>query len=1820
MPKSYRIRTQVGVDKYINVKLDQDFDFLEILSLKINQSDLYTKVCSDYGVVVGRVFVNGGFGLPNVKVSIFIPLSIEDELNPIISELYPYKTLSDNNELGYRYNLLPHDPSYSVHAATGTFPNREEVLIDQTYIEVYDKYYKYTVKTNDSGDYMIFGVPVGAQTVFMDVDLSDIGCFSLTPQDLINAGQATQTQVNGSTFKSSPNLSELPQIKTVNRNVDVSPLWGQEDICQIGITRVDFDLTNEANVTINPTSIFIGSIISTINDDAVKTKCKPKNNTGNLCELIAGPGQILAIRQTIYPDKNNFPILEQYNLEENGKIIDGDGSYLANMPMNLNYVITNEFGEQVISNDPTKGIPTKGKYRFKFKWNNEGGLQNDFQRANFLVPNIKEYGWSNSNIDPFDPASAVSTIFNTTVGNITSDPLPPFTEGGLLFTGMTNSSTFTVYINGLPYYGDTMVIPVNLGDLISIDSNPVDNTQPQQFGFTFYPQGYFDLLRSYSFSLDWDDYVNPLSAINCEDTFYEMNYNKVYTTAMFLDRYKNGVGRAKHLGIKEIDNRACKSTVNTFPSNDIIKNFDTIFFIFNVFMNILAYPLIVLLFVAHFIAWIWPVLKYLLVVLGLYFAYDTIRDMIDWANSLLETFAFSPLGGPVINVGLILRISAQAVSFFLRLAFSLAFIAFTIKFLLKITNFPRIGLPMMAYPECTSCDCECGPATLDDDITAASVQESIDSEQSTNNNQELGQATGFLAPVNMPSSYGVTHPNSQNNEIESATARNKGPFWGGPCLPAATDGCPNCGVPSLITAAIQEDIAPSIAAQGISDYNRIFSGYDVLSSTGTVNENMLVSNELQLYHSSQPFLLSAWDNSGRDPRSWAFPRSSTFPQRLNEFNTRDKYFDSYGGKNRIKTFINPNLNGPKFINDNVIVVLANPGTKDQMQVGKPISFNNPTTSNGNINVTGGTLNLFNNNAITGTTTTGTTTVTVQYANPTNILSTTPIVETFIITQPPISNIPSSISGDEVGFLQYTTDIEYYQMITGMTVSQFLTLVGTDSGSFPQSYLKHIMKFDYCCNSNYKSYNAGECLTQMINYYDFEIIILTKGVDVHSAPQTINYDLSRIFGKSDGNVFVNGNYYLNIPIQPTGLKPTTHNTPDNTSNNLYFPSYNFNIGPSDGSNINYTAFTSNNPYYYLSTDDITLADYTPVATAPMWKYLSYSLLTVPSNSRTILKSSFYTIPSFMVQGSPYLNSPYIGGGAFIGKKSDSNYAKCKSNSRNAKTANDGDDGKIQLGGIPTNQLSALYSPAYYRYTLPNVNFSDKTKMVMRSDRLPTSSKIENGYDSKTGFGLHQNNNFAFFNADGSEGSSNSNTSNEFTGEQYDSPAQTLTCESMVSLQCYQGSGNNVSVIPPDQCVVPEGRVKGGCYCLLNKKYLTEYGEDVKLFLEWKTRFTITFAACRGVFAQTFQNNWINGVLYMFSFNKTSTYEALSTIPTYNFCDDIIVFNKLNNGFYYRSSPWKKTTQEFIGKTKPAVNPLWPSIIVNGYPGLGYNEKQIQFPTTMVDLGPRDEFITEICNSSNFNGYMVDQVKSTSNQDSSELIQIGFLSRLLNETFRQSILPISTGGSSSEGKGIIQFFNSTRKADRIDGDFAQALSINSEWKINPFIFENYTNPNSIYFGNDNQVPPRPVFGIFFESPTNEYKYRRRFTPGIETYNQSPLIEDYYGFPKTQDVPYYQWTIKQSNNIFGSEDNNWYTFSPFFHQGYQKLDFNNLFDPYFRSSTTKLGILTNFDVNGQPLPQPQVTDKILVGAPFHFYFGLNNGKTAIDKFFKLYVNTQE
>ena len=174
-------------DKNLTVKIEQEFDNLEVLSLKISNADAYSRMCSDFGVIVGRVMLNNGFGVENAKVNIFIPITEEDKNRPEIYELYPFETVNDTYPNGVRYNLLPRirnqrNPS---HRAVGNLPTINDLVHYPQYLEVMDKYYKYTAITNDSGDYMIFGVPVGSHNIMMDFDLFDTRSFELSANDLV---------------------------------------------------------------------------------------------------------------------------------------------------------------------------------------------------------------------------------------------------------------------------------------------------------------------------------------------------------------------------------------------------------------------------------------------------------------------------------------------------------------------------------------------------------------------------------------------------------------------------------------------------------------------------------------------------------------------------------------------------------------------------------------------------------------------------------------------------------------------------------------------------------------------------------------------------------------------------------------------------------------------------------------------------------------------------------------------------------------------------------------------------------------------------------------------------------------------------------------------------------------------------------------------------------------------------------------------------------------------------------------------------------------------------------------------------------------------------------------------------------------------------------------------------------------------------------------------------------------------------------------------------------------------------------------------------
>lgn len=379
MSNNIRIKTTPGGgEKNLKVKINQKFDFIEVLSLKISQDEAYRRFCSDYGAVIGRVIVNNGFGVPNAKVSIFIPIDDEDKLDPEIFGLYPYEVVTDRDEDGVPYNLLPRNNrgKDECYTTIGTFPSKREIQDNPEVGEIYCKYYKFTTTTNNSGDFMLFGVPVGTHYLHVDADISDIGLISQRPYDLISQGADSKKFYSASKFKNRRDNPNLPQLKTVSPvSVTVVPFWGDTEECEIGITRADVDL----KTTIIPSAIFMGSIVTDSDKNSVNKNCRPRKRLGNVEKLVAGEGTIEMIRYT------NDGAIERFDIE-GGQLIDDKGTWAYQIPMNLDYKVTAEDGTLIPSEDPTKGIPTRSRARFKITMNSTGGEGRLRTRAAYLVP------------------------------------------------------------------------------------------------------------------------------------------------------------------------------------------------------------------------------------------------------------------------------------------------------------------------------------------------------------------------------------------------------------------------------------------------------------------------------------------------------------------------------------------------------------------------------------------------------------------------------------------------------------------------------------------------------------------------------------------------------------------------------------------------------------------------------------------------------------------------------------------------------------------------------------------------------------------------------------------------------------------------------------------------------------------------------------------------------------------------------------------------------------------------------------------------------------------------------------------------------------------------------------------------------------------------------------------------------------------------------------------------------------------------------------------------------------------------------------------
>lgn len=1642
MGQSYRIRTELGVNKTINVDLEQDFEFLEILSLKIQQADIYTRNCANYGVLVGRVTANNGFGIPNARVSVFIPIDNVDESNPIISSIYPYKSPTDKNEDGYRYNLLPYEKSYSTHAATGTLPSRADSLTGSTAVELYDKYYKFTAKTNDSGDYMIMGAPLGAQTIVMDVDLSDIGEFSLTPQDLIRMGLATEAQVAGGRFRTSSDLNSLPQIVNLVKIVDVSPLWGDPDLCQIAVNRLDFDLRDDANINIEPTSVFMGSIFSSADNFRLKRDCKPRDNMGNLCGLTTSPGQILAIRQTIQQDSNGNPILEQYELEQAGNIIDGSGAWLTELPMNLDYYVTNEFGEKTLSNDPTVGIPTKAKYRFKVKWQQPASLTEQTRRAYFLVPNVREYGWSSSGNDP-----------------------------------NYNSGT--------------------------------SNTDKRQQNL---------LASSYYFGLDWNGYVPSGTTgftsaeriqklneiIDCQDTFYEFKFNRVYTVSNLIDEYKKGVGRGRFLGIKEIDDNSCESTVNKFPTNDGFKNFNLLFFLFSILMQILQIISIPLLIVIHVVAFVWnllvkfkPWFQGLLGVLIGYYVFLSVKNFIQYGKSQADfvtytaiaagfaaTLVLSPFAAGFGVLAASAQVAAAAflaagVKYFLTsIALGIALIAFNLIFkLVKGQPIKGFTLPVLTYPDCTSCDC--GTSEVDSENTSSSLSSLLTqfSNQSLyfNNLEEPVKQLGF---------------NSEDT--------------------------------------------PSVA----------------FSFSSTIGTDSTTNNSNQIYKvmkSPESFLVNG--NS-----FYSYSNYIPFGERINNFNLRQKYFS---GLNRIS--VSFDMNSTKHYDNTLVLIYDSP-----LDSGSLLTFVDPIiTRDVNAKYTGSTGAYVR--GISGTPLNpGISTYNVEYCDPNNQLNNLSV--SYVLS-----------TGSTLSNYLYPSDVEYFQVLTGLTVSQASTIWDTTSSGF----LPNVMNSGTVVIYNQKTsggtvttYNSPEYKISDLfeSFSEKYILILQRGVDPYSPLYTNKYGIGKLFGlANEDDLTITANTRLNIPIQKLTNSSISIQS-FSSQDNIFYPSHFFK-GGIDGSTTpgqSWSAFTTGVVGFYGSYDALNAPQFSDVANV---NGVNCLVTSTGNDSWT----------SGLNEPAKYETSEDLSGGAYYYVDGSNNFSTTKITYFS----------NVLLPSLTANPMS----------------ISSRTKNIMRTDRLPSSDVLDGkSWDYNPSL-LQQNLGFAVYviTDDGvtiqaTNYSGGATISTQDIEDQYASQNvfDTLTvCKDIVSLGCYEGIGPDFKVNP--NCANSDA-VINGCYQFLRRPLL-DIPKDITNFNEWAFRWRFFYALCQGVLSQSFVNNWINGGLYMYPIQVDTYFDKQNKPEAPLFCKDLIYFDKSTNNFYYRSSPYNEFTNKFVGKEANQTGHI--------------NKLNLLSPTTIMNLGFKDSFYNEvILGQGDTAAYVMQQLNPTSYGDPSDLINLFVISRITDESFLKRII----GGGDS---GINQLFS--RPQLRIDADLAQLISINSEIGVTKFSPQYYqfmsgqTGPVEVA-----GTPSKPVIEVWYSSTTQDLQIKDYLTPGRIDFRGENNV-GYYPFPygiKSQIVPFYQWKLTTTSSIFGSELNNWATdyVDIVQNKAYQSLDrtMTGNTNNYFQSNsapsnddTYKRGYIFSVNVNGNYSETGAASSRFIVGAPFHFYFGVIKGESALDKF---------
>ncbi len=483
---------------------------------------------------------------------------------------------------------------------------------------------------------------------------------------------------------------------------------------------------------------------------------------------------------------------------------------------------------------------------------------------------------------------------------------------------------------------------------------------------------------------------------------------------------------------------------------------------------------------------------------------------------------------------------------------------------------------------------------------------------------------------------------------------------------------------------------------------------------------------------------------------------------------------------------------------------------------------------------------------------------------------------------------------------------------------------------------------------------------------------------------------------------------------------------------------------------------------------------------------------------------------------------------------------------------------------------------------------------------------------------------------------------------------------------------------------DGVAGGGCYVKLICFSPGCIGPNYNLTVlkEWVRREKIAQALCNGVMNYFWENSWVSGFLYQFQFRAKVEYDpANDTYATQSkYCKKLVYLHPTEHTFFYRSTPFQCTgigpsDGNFIGDTDGVYKPWWMIGGGNSTSDMhakGDMDRHILFPTTMVDMGSRNQCIQQICLDPKYANEcsVTDQIGSTTFQDITELI---------SDTYN---LKMQQGGAS-----LSTFF--PRPEYEIGGDVSQALMQNCMLGVVGYEANVGTTacecsyPNGLGFGGFSTAPDDivPLSGLSYPSPNftagtyiqnalnvnnlgNENPFTHillweplLFTASTQTIMNGQDLIDCVTLElsaSSQSVPFYPWHLDAAGGAmlggqpiggFGTVWNDWIGTTGEFRYAFgipgplmsilPSINYNTaqgsalhgigtplVYDGEFQSymGGPPTGPFS-FANNNYPLLNgaPAVSDAYVFSQPLFYYFGLRPGATSFNTFVRKYIDEE-